>query len=384
MRTRFVNPMSVMASIFSIAEAVCYSAIMPSSRSCAAFYINAPSRQTSKFQRSVRAQKRNFSINKLALADALAICISLRSSPIGLSQGAYGESLVQNGRRGFTTMMMALDDEEVSPSAKTAASVWNIPGLKKESARLTLRTHKKIGKVTTRFQKARALADDLMTNPDATLDELEACPNIEALQLELDQLRSRLSKLNTLEELLKTGVTKKKESTLPAEIADLVLDLGVNDEPPKAQPRGPKKKKGPKTEAKRQPFKRYYSANKTEIRVGKRAEDNDALSLRPEYRDGSDWWMHASGCPGSHVVIRCGDENLNEDVVKDAAALAARQSKCNGNTIKVSLTRCRNVSKPRGAKPGLVQLNGNIRTVSVNMKEAESRLSRLDKTVQVN
>eukprot|EP00551_Chaetoceros_affinis_P002341 CAMPEP_0203637050 /NCGR_PEP_ID=MMETSP0088-20131115/3456_1 /ASSEMBLY_ACC=CAM_ASM_001087 /TAXON_ID=426623 /ORGANISM="Chaetoceros affinis, Strain CCMP159" /LENGTH=44 /DNA_ID= /DNA_START= /DNA_END= /DNA_ORIENTATION= len=42
----------------------------------------------------------------------------------------------------------------------------------------------------------------------------------------------------------------------------------------------------------------------------------------------------------------------------DAASLAARQSKCTGSTIKVNLTRCRDVKKPPGAKFGLVQLVG--------------------------
>lgn len=98
--------------------------------------------------------------------------------------------------------------------------------------------------------------------------------------------------------------------------------------------------------------------------------------------------MHASGCPGSHVVIRCSDENMDEEIIQDAAALAARQSKCYGSSsvIKVSMTRCRDVKKPpMGAnKPGLVQLTGRVRTITVNMKEAEQRLERLDKTVQIN
>ena len=118
--------------------------------------------------------------------------------------------------------------------------------------------------------------------------------------------------------------------------------------------------------------------------MGKQAQDNDELSCNPKYRDGADWWMHASGCPGSHVVIRSHDENLNDEVVQDAAALAARQSKCSGSTIKVSLTRCRHVSKPNGAKPGLVQLSGSIKTISVDMKLAQKRLSRLDSTCLLN
>jgi predicted ribosome quality control (RQC) complex YloA/Tae2 family protein len=94
--------------------------------------------------------------------------------------------------------------------------------------------------------------------------------------------------------------------------------------------------------------------------------------------------MHASGCPGSHVVIRCHDQDLDDEVVQDAAALAARQSKCTGGTIKVSLTRARDIKKPPGAKAGLVQLTGQVRTVVVNMKKAEARLDRLDTTVLIN
>ena len=48
------------------------------------------------------------------------------------------------------------------------------------------------------------------------------------------------------------------------------------------------------------------------------------------------------------------------------------------------MTRCRDIVKPPGAKAGLLQLRGNVRTVVVNMKEAQSRLERLDKTVLVN
>jgi len=92
--------------------------------------------------------------------------------------------------------------------------------------------------------------------------------------------------------------------------------------------------------------------------------------------------MHASGCAGSHVVIR--SDKPEEEVIQDAAALAARQSKCSGNNIKVSLTRCRNVKKPPGAKPGLVMISGDVRTIAVNMKEAANRLTRLDQTVLVN
>ena len=95
--------------------------------------------------------------------------------------------------------------------------------------------------------------------------------------------------------------------------------------------------------------------------------------------------MHAAGCPGSHVVILCdGDDDgigLPKSTVLDAAVLAANYSKAAGQRrVKVSLTRCRSVSKPAGAKPGLVNINsGDVRTVTVDMKAETERLSRLMK-----
>jgi len=279
--------------------------------------------------------------------------------------------------------MTAVDEDEAFDTAKSIDSVWNIPGLKKEVARLVMRSHKKMGKANTKLTKARALVDKLTGDPDVTFEQLEQCPNVDAIELELEELKDRLTKLNQLEELL--GSEKQKSGVLPEPIATLAIGLGVADEAPPKQERGPGKQKGPReTNSKRLPYRRFYAVDKTEIRVGKKAEDNDELSCSPEHRDGPDWWMHASGCPGSHIVIRCHDQSLNEDVVQDAAALAARQSKCGGSVIKVSLTRCRDVKKPPGAKAGLVQLTGKVRTVSVNMKEAEVRLARLDETCVIN
>lgn len=95
--------------------------------------------------------------------------------------------------------------------------------------------------------------------------------------------------------------------------------------------------------------------------------------------------MHAQGCPGSHVVVKCEEENPPESTILEAAALAARHSKCAGaNSVKVSLTRCRNVSKPPGAKPGLVFLNGDVKTVKVDLKREAKLLDALDETVKLN
>lgn len=290
---------------------------------------------------------------------------------------AFASIQNQATRRSSSTHLM--NATEQTQERKTLESTWNIPELKKEAARLTLRCMKKVGKTSTRLSKANDIVEELRTNPDTTQEELEACPDIATLENDLSEVKERLKKLNELEEKLQS-MKKGKSVVLPEEIACIAIDLGVNDAPPKRPPRGPKKAKGPRIESPRMPYFKYYSENKTEIRVGRRSEDNDELSCNSKHGDGPDWWMHASGCPGSHVVIRCHDQQLDKSVKMDAAALAARQSKCQGSTIKVSLTRWRDVKKPPGAKPGLVQLTGNVETVSVNMKEAEKRLRRLDET----
>lgn len=271
----------------------------------------------------------------------------------------------------------------VGESDDTTERKWNLNGLQKETSRLVVRCHKKVGKAMQRVTKANTEIDRLTSDPTLSLEGLEKCPNIEELQADLEALQARLLNLNRLEVQLAEMTGKNVE--LPQHVAELVLSLEVNDEPPMRESKVNKKQKGPRNMTSfRLPYRRYYTSNKTEIRVGKQAEDNDQLSLSPDHRDSADWWMHAAGCPGSHVIIRCHDTNLDVEVVQDAAALAARQSKCSGKVIKVSMTRARDVKKPPGAKAGLVQLTGSVRTISVNMAEAQQRLHRLDATALVN
>jgi len=288
--------------------------------------------------------------------------------------------------------MSAGDEDEPGDGTKTVDSAWNVASLKKELNRLILRCHKKIGKADQRLTRAkgRIVVGGNNNNNEAIVSTDGNCnsnddDNIEVFELELKELQDRLRGLNTLEEAL-SGMKNNKEAVLPKDVAALAIDLGVDDKPPARPARGPPKKKGPRSEtSQRLPYRRYYSYKNVEIRVGKGASDNDELSLDPKHRDGRDWWMHASGCPGSHVVVRCTEDSVPEDVVQDAAALAARHSKARGSPIvKVTMTRCRDIRKPPGAKAGLVQLTGRVRTITVDMKQSQQRLERLDATVLVN
>src|SRR5262249_50334569 len=72
-----------------------------------------------------------------------------------------------------------------------------------------------------------------------------------------------------------------------------------------------------------------------------------------------DVWMHVGGgTPGSHVVVRNpGKIAVPRGVVEAAAALAAWYSKARAAArVEVHYCRAADVTKPRGAKPGLVEL----------------------------
>ena len=72
----------------------------------------------------------------------------------------------------------------------------------------------------------------------------------------------------------------------------------------------------------------------------------------------NDYWFHVRGMPGSHVILRSRpDKEPDRETMGRAAAVAAFYSKArNGGITAVSCTRARYVTKPRGAKPGTVQI----------------------------
>ena len=103
---------------------------------------------------------------------------------------------------------------------------------------------------------------------------------------------------------------------------------------------------------------RYALPDGWVVLVGRTERDNDVLSLRVAAQ--SDYWFHAKGVPGSHVILK---DELGESrtpdaaLLKVAAAVAAYHSKARKAGITpVNCTQARHVGKPRGAKPGLVTI----------------------------
>lgn len=133
----------------------------------------------------------------------------------------------------------------------------------------------------------------------------------------------------------------------------------------------------PKRTEPRLPYRSFRGTSGAEIRVGRSARDNDALSFK--HARGNDLWLHTADAPGSHVVLRLerGREPDPEDVL-DAATLAIHFSPLRGAAkADVHVARCKELRKPKGAPAGLVTLSGGRnRSVRVEPERLERLLDR--------
>ena len=102
--------------------------------------------------------------------------------------------------------------------------------------------------------------------------------------------------------------------------------------------------------------RRYKTEAGWTVLVGRNNRENDRLTKGSA---GDDIFLHAQGCPGSHVILkREGRADMpSRDTLREAASLAAYWSKARSAAkVPVVYTEVRHVQKPRGAPPGLVTL----------------------------
>ena len=111
------------------------------------------------------------------------------------------------------------------------------------------------------------------------------------------------------------------------------------------------KKKKMKTQASK-PMEFVSSVGKR-IRVGRNNTQNDQLTLRSSFK--SDVWLHTQKIHGSHVIVSCEGEEIDDETLIEAAKLAAYYSQAReSQNVPVDYTVVKNVKKPAGAKPGMV------------------------------
>ena len=109
---------------------------------------------------------------------------------------------------------------------------------------------------------------------------------------------------------------------------------------------------GKKKAVKSKPF-HYVSSDGYDIYVGKNNFQNDELTFK--FATGNDWWFHAKGMPGSHVVVKSNNEDLPDTTFEEAGRLAGFYSKGRDNEkVEIDYLQRKNVKKPNGAVAGFV------------------------------
>jgi len=175
-----------------------------------------------------------------------------------------------------------------------------------------------------------------------------------------EQIESRLV-------IVKNEIAKLEEKLSRFESnPDSAAKLSESDK--QAQPR-----KAKQTQPRIPGTRGYLSSDGFEIFVGRTSQDNDFLTFKAAKPN--DLWLHAADYGGSHVVVRqTGKKELPQRTLIEAAQLAAYFSQARKNAkADVHYTQRKFVSKPKGAKPGLVRLQ-RFKNITVEPKEAVERL----------
>ncbi|MFN2271670.1 MAG: NFACT family protein [Anaerolineae bacterium] len=103
------------------------------------------------------------------------------------------------------------------------------------------------------------------------------------------------------------------------------------------------------------------------VYVGRNARQNEEVTFKRAGPD--DLWLHARGVAGAHAIIKCSNRDVPEEVVRQAAGLAAYYSPARDEAqAAVDVTQRRYVKKVRGSHPGLVTYR-NERTIQVKPKQ---------------
>lgn len=94
------------------------------------------------------------------------------------------------------------------------------------------------------------------------------------------------------------------------------------------------------------------------VLCGKNNLQNEYITFKLAERD--DWWFHAKGTQGSHVVLVTeGREPSDLDFTQAAEIAAAFSRVSDGNNVAVDYTKVRNIKHPAEGKPGLVIYHTN-------------------------
>lgn len=182
----------------------------------------------------------------------------------------------------------------------------------------------------------------------------------EATSRQLEQTEAEIEHLESISTFL--DIARKEEDL--AQIKEELTEYGYI----KRHFSGGKKQK----KAVSRPF-HYLSSDGFHIYVGKNNYQNEELTFK--LASGNDWWFHAKGIPGSHVIVKTEGKELPDRVFEEAGALAAYYSRGRGqDKVEIDYIQKKNLKKVPGAAPGFVVYHTNYSLVAapeISVKEIE-------------
>lgn len=173
-----------------------------------------------------------------------------------------------------------------------------------------------------KYSKLKRTYEALTKFTEETKEELE---HLESISAALDIALQEEDLIQLKEELMEYGYMKRKFVS---------------------------KKDAKKQKSASKPF-HYISSDGFHMYVGKNNFQNDELTFK--FAVGNDWWFHAKGMAGSHVIVKTNGEELPDRTFEEAGKLAAYYSKARElSKAEIDYTEKKNVKKPNGGKPGFV------------------------------
>ena len=180
-----------------------------------------------------------------------------------------------------------------------------------------------------RYTKLKRTFEAVTEQVEETSGDIE---HLESIRTALDTADDEADLMQISDELKEYGYIKKKAQ-------------GKKDKRAKAKPM------------------HFVSSDGYDIYVGKNNYQNDELTFSTPYN--YDWWFHAKGTPGSHVVVKSKEAVPPDSTFEEAGRLAAYFSKGRqASKTEVDYTLRRNIKKPAKAKPGFVVYYTNYSMMS--------------------
>ena len=190
-----------------------------------------------------------------------------------------------------------------------------------------LSAHENSVKYFDRYAKLKRTWEALSVQIQETKDELE---HLDSISTALDIAVSEDDLIQLKEELIQFGYIKRHYSG---------------------------KKGNKKVRINSKPF-HYISSDGFHMYVGKNNFQNEELTFK--FATGNDWWFHAKGIPGSHVIVKSEGQELPDRTFEEAGRLAAYYSKGrDAEKVEIDYIQKKQVKKTPGGKPGFVIYHTN-------------------------